>query len=166
MKNVLTFILLLSSTAIAIGADSFDHIESFTEPYRQVDVPAAEIGVIHLIVVNEGDVVTKGQLVAQLDDEVLRKSLEVARVAKDATGSLQVALSDLKDRERQRASYVALRERNNATDRELQRADTAVALAKARVQVVRDELEVRRMEFERTKAQLRQRQSKRHLMAS
>ncbi|MEO1525356.1 MAG: efflux RND transporter periplasmic adaptor subunit [Planctomycetota bacterium] len=157
MKNLLLATVLLSFCSVAGAADS-SQVECFTEPYRQVEVPASEIGVIHSIVVKEGDTVTKGQLVAQLDDEVLRNSLEVARVAKDATGSLQAAMSELDSRRRQLASYQALRDNENATDRELQRAQTAVDLAMAKVQIVRDELEVRRMEFERTKSQLRKRQ--------
>ncbi|MEL6107889.1 MAG: efflux RND transporter periplasmic adaptor subunit [Planctomycetota bacterium] len=157
MKYILTW-LLLTSASLSLAADPSDELECFTEPYRRVDVPAAEIGVIHSIVVNEGDTVAKGQLVAKLDDEVLRNSLEIARTAKDATGSLQAALSELKSRQRQLANYQALREKENATERELQRAETAMDLAVAKVQVVRDELEVRRMEFERTNAQLKKRQ--------
>lgn len=157
MKYILTW-LLLTSASVTWAADSSTEVECFTEPYRHVDVPAAEIGVIHSIVVNEGDNVAKSQLVAQLDDEVLRNSLEIARTAKDASGSLKAALSELKARQRQLANYQTLRDKDNATERELQRAETAVELAVAKVQVVRDELEVRRMEFERTKAQLRKRQ--------
>ena len=157
MKNLWIWIVL-SSASFTVAEDSPATVECFTEPYRQVDVPATEIGVIQQIAVKEGDAVSKGQLVAKLDDEVLRNSLELARVAKDATGSLQAAVAELRARERQLESYRTLRQNENATDRELQRAETAVELAEAKVQTVREELDVRRMEFERTKSQLQKRQ--------
>lgn len=146
--------LLMISIASAQASD----VLSFTEPYRNIAIPAKEIGVIDAILVREGDEVSQGQIVARLEDAVLKASLEVARAAKDSEGSLRAAEAALTEIEKRVESYRELRERGSATQRELDRAETQRIQSAAQLQSVREELEVRRLEYERTKAQLRQRQ--------
>jgi RND family efflux transporter MFP subunit len=157
---ILPTVISLSFANDAVSANQNIEIECFTEPYRQIQVAAPEMGVLAEILVGEGDSVTAQQTLARLDDRVLEKSLDVARSAKNATGSLRAALSELETTRNQLDGYRTLRRNNNATDREIERATTAVAVAEAKVQIVRDELEVRRTEYERTKAQLEKRKVK------
>ncbi len=102
--------LLLSASALALLCSVSDaaEIESFTEPYRRVAVPAPEIGTLSELLVVEGDAVEQDQLLARMDDTVLIASLEVARAAKDATGSLHAAEATVKARQKQLDSYTAL----------------------------------------------------------
>ena len=155
------FLLITSAAAllapISVGAEEF---RGFTEPYRRVAIPAAEIGTLEELLVAEGDPVKQGQLLARMDDSVLIASLEVARAAKDAKGSLRSAEAALNARQKQFEGYQALRQRGNATQRESDRAENEYIQAQGHLQSVREELEVRRLEFERTKAQLRHRQIK------
>jgi RND family efflux transporter MFP subunit len=144
--------------AVIIGGNVIaSELEGFTEPYRQVAVPAAEIGVLAEILVAEGDQVSQQQLLAKLDDSVLQASLEVARAAKDAMGSRRGAEVELGVRETQRESYRDLHEQGNASQREIDRIESECQQAAARLQTVREELEIRRLEFERVKSQIRQR---------
>ncbi len=133
-------------------------LEAFTEPYKRVAIPASEVGVISKILVSEGDAVSQKQLLAQLDDTVLQATLEVARAAKEALGNRRGAEADLEMRAAQLESYRELRSRGNATQRELDRAETEHLQSQARLQAVREELEVRRLEYERVKAQIKRRQ--------
>lgn len=147
----------------SLGQDSSlpsqsDELECFIEPYRSVEVPAGEIGILAELLVGEGDVVSEKQLLARLDDDILRRSLEVARTAMNAMGPMRAARAELNSKSQQLQSLETLRRESNATEREIQRAKTAMILAEAKVQSVKEELEVRRLEFERTKAQLRKRQ--------
>ncbi|NND98460.1 MAG: efflux RND transporter periplasmic adaptor subunit [Pirellulaceae bacterium] len=151
---MLLLAICLGTPAIACG----DAVESFTEPYRQIAVPAAEIGVLSQVLVHEGDRVTKHQLLAKLDDTVLQASLEVARAAKTATGALRSAEAENEVRKKQLESYEALSKQGNASERERERAENEQFKAAARLQSVREELEVRRLEYERAKAQIKQRQ--------
>ena len=132
-------------------------LEGFTEPYRQVAVPAAEIGVIAEILVVEGDQVSERQLLARLDDSVLQASLQVARAAKDATGARRGAEAELAVREKQLEGYRDLHDKGNASQREIDRSESEYQQAASRLQSVRDDLEVRRLEFERVKSQIRRR---------
>lgn len=162
-RRVLTWALLVCCGLPihqARSADPAIEVECFTEPYRQIEVAAPEMGILAQILVAEGHRVNELQVLAKLDAGVLEKSLEVARAAKDASGSLRAALSELQTTQNQLESYHSLRRNSNATDREMQRATTAVAVAEAKVQIVRDEMEVRRTEYARTQAQLEKRQIK------
>ena len=134
-----------------------ERLETVTEPYRSVSVPAPEIGVVSEILVKEGDEVLRSQVLARLDDDVLQASLNVARAAKDALGARRTAETELLIREKQLKSYRALHAEGNATARELDRAESDYQQAESRLQTVREDLEVRRLEYERVKAQLRQR---------
>ncbi|EMI21351.1 efflux transporter, RND family [Rhodopirellula maiorica SM1] len=156
IQHCISFALMttwIASSSITMAGEA----ESFTEPYKRVDVPAAEIGILAEIRVTEGDEVYPTQLLAQLDDSVLRASLEVAKSAKDATGSRLGATLELASRQKQLASYKELRERGNASVRELDRSETEYQQAKSRLQSINEELEVRRLEYERVKAQIKQR---------
>ncbi len=134
-----------------------EELEAFTEPYKRVAIPAAEVGVIDRVLVSEGDSVSKKQMLARLDDRVLQATLLVAQAAKDALGNRQAAEADLKMRTQQLESYRQLRARGNATQRELERAEADHLQSQSRLQAVNEELEVRRLEYERVKAQINQR---------
>jgi RND family efflux transporter MFP subunit len=150
-------VVLLIAAVAAPGPLAAEQLESFTEPYKSIAIPASEIGVIAKILVAEGDQVSKRQVLAQLDDSVLTSSLAVARAAKEALGSRRAAEAELELRTRQLESYRQLRGHKNATQRELDRAESDHLQAQARLQSVREELEVRRLEYERVKAQIEQR---------
>ena len=154
--------LLLFATAIAcfcpVGTAA--EIETtYTEPYLEVEVPASEMGVLKELLVREGDAVKKGQILARMDNTVLTSSLEVARAAMEAEGSLRSAEAALQARKKQFDSYKTLRNRGNATQREMDRAENEYIQAQTQLQSVREELEVRRLEYERIRAQLQHRKN-------
>jgi RND family efflux transporter MFP subunit len=146
-----TLMLLVSTPA------SGEELEAFTEPYRRVAIPASEIGTIAEILVKEGDQISKKQLLARLEYSVLQASLEVAQAAKDALGARRAAEIEVKLREKQLESYLNLHEQGNATQREVDRAESEYQQSLSRFQSVREELEVRRLEYERVKSQIQER---------
>ena len=138
-------------------AESAGIIEAFTEPYRDVAVAAPEMGALAEIKVVEGDTVKRGDLIAVLDDDILRASLEVARRSMSAEGMLQSAQADLQMKKTEQEKLKQLRERNHASQQELDRMETDLLVAEARLLSVREELEVKQLEFRRIEAQLEQR---------
>ncbi|EMI42038.1 efflux RND transporter periplasmic adaptor subunit [Rhodopirellula sp. SWK7] len=129
-------------------------IETFTQPYRSVDVPAAEMGVLKSVVVEEGTRVSEGQLLAQIDDRVLRSSLEIADAAVRAVSTRRAAEAELALCEEQLRSYRELLSEGNATQREVDRAETNFWQATTRMQTVREEAEMRELEQKRITVQL------------
>ncbi len=150
-------ISLIAIFTLTVNPTRGEEIEAFIEPYNSVAVPAAETGVISQLLVNEGDEVSQGQLLAKLDDSVLQMSLKVAQLAKDAKGTLLSAETEMATREKQLMSYRELRDQGNATQRELDRAESDYQQSAARRQSVLEELDVRRIEYERVKTQINQR---------
>ncbi len=151
-------VLAIAGLLILVGRNAIaQQVEAFTEPLRSVAVPAPEIGVIAEILVQEGDQVSEKQMLAKLDDSVLQASLQVARAAKDATGAKQSALTELALREKQLEIYRQMKAQGNATDREVDRAEADFQQAADRLQSVRENLEIRRLEYERVKVQIRNR---------
>lgn len=153
-----TLLLIATAVALLCPVASAIEVESFTGPYREVKVPAPEIGVLQELLVQEGDLVKKGQLLARMDDSVLIASLDVAQAAKDAEGSLRAAEAAVDAKRKLFESYKSLRNRGNATQREMDRSENDYIQSRANLQSVREELEVRRLEYERTRAQLKHRQ--------
>lgn len=149
--SLIAMVTLLTNTARS------EELEAFTEPYHRVAIPASEIGVIDQIMVQEGDAVSSGQVLAKLDDDVLQMSLKVAQAAKEATGTLQSAQTEVSIRQNQLTSYRELRDQGNATQREFERAEADYHQSASRLQSVREELEVRQLEYERVKVQIDQR---------
>lgn len=147
-----------ANTSTATSTTDSDRIQGFTEPYADINMAAAEMGTLASVIVREGDVVTTGQLLASLDNAVLRASLDVARAGMLAKGELQSASTQLELKKVEQEKLQQLFERNHASQQELDRITGEVQIAEARLQSVREDLEVRRLEHARIDAQLQQRE--------
>ena len=150
------FVLTTNVSAVCLA----ETIEAFTEPYLRIAVPSPENGVIETLMVKEGDTVSQKQMVAKLDDEVLQSSLNLARAARNATGALMSAKADMEMKKQQVDSYRTLSKDGNASHRELARVEMDLSQSNARLLSVREEQELRDLEYERIKMQIRQRQIK------
>lgn len=131
-----------------------DDIQSFTEPYRTINLAAAESGIVIGLNVEEGDPVEKDQALADLNQEVLKAGVEIARAHRDAVSGLKSAESELKLRSERLTKLRALRLNENASVEEVNRALLEFEVAEARVLQVREQLEIKRLEYERIRLQL------------
>lgn len=132
-------------------------IEGFTEPFRRIDVAAADTGLITAIDVQEGAVVKEGQILARLDDLVLQAALRVAAAQKDATGQLKIAEAEYRQRDKRFNKLSALQRNGHATAEEVALAQSDKEVAEAKVQQARETLRVRQLEYERTQAEIERR---------
>ncbi len=132
-------------------------IEAYTEPYRDVAIAASEMGTLSGIKVKEGETVKAGDLIAVMSDDVLKASLEVARRSMNVEGTLQSATADVNLRRRELEKLLQLRQRDHASQQEVDRVQTELTVAEARHLSVREELEIKQLEFHRIEAQLEQR---------
>ena len=135
-----------------------EEVEGFTEPYRQIELAAGEPGILTEVHVQEGSRVAAGDLVAALDTDVLRATLELARERSTAAGALQASQAELELRASQRTQLQTLRDRGHATQRELERAETDYRIAKARVVMAEEELRLHQLEMKRIETQIARRQ--------
>ena len=154
------FASLLAICALLLGWASSSpavEIQGFTEPYQDIDVAAADMGIIAAINVREGDRVREDQILVQMDAAVLQVTVEIAKSIKEARGQLETATEELKIQTQILAKLEELRSRDHASRQELERAQAQKRIAEARLKAVREELEVKTLEYERALVQLEQR---------
>jgi RND family efflux transporter MFP subunit len=134
-------------------------VEGFTEPYRHIDVAAAsESGRITSMNVREGESVSKGQLLATLDVDVLIATLNIAKERSRLSGQLDAANAELQLRRRRLKYIEQLVAEGHATEGELDRARTDLAVAQASVLVADEERRLAALECKRIEAQIERRQ--------
>ena len=148
-----------SKSASEPGApESSTVVEAFTEPYRDISVAASEMGTLSEVRVVEGAIVKQGDVLAIMDDDILRASLEVARRSMNAEGLLKSAQADLDMKIQEQDKLQQLRERDHASQQEVDRIQTEIRIAEARLLSVKEDLEVKQLEYRRIESQLKQRQ--------
>jgi RND family efflux transporter MFP subunit len=140
--------------ALASGRCLADDIQSFTEPYRTINLAAAESGIVIGLNVEEGDSVEKDQPLADLNQAVLKAGVEIARSHRDAVSGLNSAESELKLRSERLRKLQELRQNENSSEEEVNRALLEFEVAEARVLQVQEQLEIKRLEYERIRLQL------------
>lgn len=148
-----SFVLCLAGIVACSQASAIE-IESFTQPFQTIDIPASEMGVLAEMNVREGDHIKKNQVVAKIHDEILQASRAIAEARVDATSDRQAALAEKSLAEQQLKSYRELFASGNATQRELDRAETNFWQATTRMQAVEEDQEARQLEHQRILAQI------------
>ena len=159
LKIQLVLLITILPLTVGIGPSHAQQsraqqIDAFTEPYRDIDVAGPEMGTLKDIHVQEGDVVSAGQLLATLDDEVLQASLKMAKSGMESEGKLNSALAELRLHTERLKALVELQGRRHATHREVERTRLQKEIAEADVQSVREELRIKSLEYQRIQAQL------------
>lgn len=157
MRNCLRACSVAISLALFVNTVAWAQIEGFTEPYRDIQVAAADYGLLKSVEVKEGDRATAGQVLAVIDDALLKGSLEIAKSLTEARGRIESAQADVDLQTAVVNKLLELRDRNHASRQELDRAETQLRIAKATLQSQIEEKNIRVLEYERTRIQLDQR---------
>ena len=128
MMNRFLFASFLCISALCLSARATaTSFEGFTEPYRKIEVAAAEAGVVEKLSVREGDRVAKGQTLATLDTDVLVVSQKIATANTEARGKLDFAQAERDLRKRRLERLEPLCQQGNASQEEVDRARTELA---------------------------------------
>lgn len=143
-------LILIAQSAQSQSSD-YPAVDCVIQPYKIVDLGSPVSGVIEKVLVERSDFVTAGQVVAQMEDQVERATVDLARARTEIDAQLQAETINLHydDKTRQRIDSLYNRrvlpvENKDSADRESQ-------LSTFRVQQVRDLQRVRNLELERAK---------------
>lgn len=128
-----------------------------TGPAREADLAFAEPGIIGEILVEEGQRVEAGQVLASLDNRVLAVRLEIARLRAGSLARLQAAQAELEMRSRRLTQMERLASRGSANEDELAKTRADFAAAEAAVQMAKEERETLQLEARETEAGIEQR---------
>ncbi len=157
-RNTMWWVCALAIlSVICVGAATGVEVDGFTEPHRTIHVASSETGIIKQLQVEEGDVVQQGQVLAELDDEVHRALLEIAKKAMNATGRLESALADVDLKQVRLHKLEDLRAAGHARQEEVDRARTELAVAEGQLKAVQEDLLIKRLEHAKIEVQLRRR---------
>jgi RND family efflux transporter MFP subunit len=144
-------VLIFAATCFA------QRYEGFLEPNQKVDLTPPFRGILGKLYVREGDRVKPGMLVAELDSRVLNAELKSARKVMTFHGKVDSARALLDLRENHLQSLETLMKSGNARNREVERARTEVVMARAGLQMAREEKQLSRLEYEKILARIEER---------
>jgi len=129
-------------------------VQGVTEAYREMDLTAAEPGLIDRIYVREGQQVQQGQLLAEIDLRVLQATLEIFRARAHAQARLDAARAELALRQDRLDKLLQLRSQGFAQPAEIERAKTDVVLAETTLRGIQEEKAIAQLEVARIEAQI------------
>lgn len=151
-----TALSMLLVLCLAATAECFE-VEGFVEPYRSIDVAAAESGILRSCEVREGERVQQGQVLAKLDHSVHLALLAIGAKSRDFRGRLQSALAEIELRQHRLAKLEELRDRGHARQEEVERARTDVAIAEGNLLAAQEDLLLKELEYAQIQAQIERR---------
>ena len=136
---------LLAQPACAMAAAGTG-FEGFLEPNQVVDISTPFRDRIEVLHVRDGDRVSKGQLLAELDSRVLEANLAAARQAAASHGQIDAARALVAMRKDRLSLLKELEESGNARPRELASARTDLAMARAQLQGAIEEQRLKKLD--------------------
>lgn len=153
LQNELRAIMVMALLSLTPPVRAAE-IEGFTEPYRNIDVAAADSGIVEEIAIKEGERVTKGQTLGQLNLDVLKATLAIADQSRNAQGKLKSAEAELRLKSERLTKLQLLLERDHASQEEVDRTVVEKAIAEAQLLSVQEDLAIRRLEYDRIEHQI------------
>ena len=142
---------------VPAGAADYSGYDCLIEPNSVVDVTTREDGVIEEIAVSRGDIIKKGQVLAQLESSVETVAVNIAR----ARAGMQSGVDSQKARvaylKAQKGRIDALFEKKAIPFHEKDKAKTDLILARAELREARENLELAQLEKQRAEGILARR---------
>jgi len=124
------------------GEATILNASGYVEPRRKATVSAKITGKVTEVLVDEGMIVEKGQILAQLDDSDARRRYEAIRAERDvARASIEELEVNLADAERTLRRTRELRDDGVASIQDLDSATAAADALSAKLQVARSSLD-------------------------
>lgn len=156
--NPLLVVVLVMSLAQSAFAQSEDFaIEGFIEPFRKIELSSDETGAIAEMLVEEGELVKEGDVVATLDSRVQEIQLEIASKVANSTSQQRAAGNTLKKRRAIAQRLNQLQHQGHASESEIIRSDMELSIAEANYFNTVEESAVREIEMRRAQVQLERR---------
>lgn len=143
---------MLLMTAVAQG-----QIDGFIEPFRSIELSSDETGSIAEMNVEEGDIVSKDDVIARLDVRVQALQLEIAAHLASTTSQLNAAKEAFNKRQTIAERLEILKSKGHASQSEVIRAEMELSIAQAKFYAAKEEQTVREIEQRRAEVQLARR---------
>jgi len=145
-------------TLLPAATAQADVLGCLIEPDRVADVGSQGVGVLERVLVERGDLISAGQVLARLSTQVERASVSVAEARSQAEAEVRqaVAAHELAVRKLERTK--GLLQQNFVSDQAVDQADAEARVAEHRVAQARESQRVALREYRLSSAQLGQRE--------
>lgn len=150
-QRLLIFFLLLFVTP---GHSVAAQFETFLEPNKVIDLSSSFRDRLNKLLVVEGQTVQAGQILAELNTNVLRAQLARAKLASSFHAEVDGAANMVKMRKNRLALLQELEKSGNTRPQELTMARTELAMAVAELQGAREARQLRKLEANIVETQL------------
>ncbi len=153
---------VLPAIALAIGLTpapaqaqlNEEGVEGFTTPFRVLNLAAPEPGLIEELLVEEGDEVRQGDVLARLDNNVHRALLGIAKASMELEGKLKATTAEREMRAQRLKKLQRLFDAGHVHADELDRAKADYEIALGNVLTAEEQLLLKRLEHDKILAQI------------
>ncbi|MEO0465136.1 MAG: efflux RND transporter periplasmic adaptor subunit [Pseudomonadota bacterium] len=146
-----------AALALWAGAATATPYDCVIEPALVVEIASASGGLIREIGVSRGDLVTRGQIVAQLNAGIEETTVDLVREEAISTAEIEAQAARLKLAESRAERTGSLVERNIAPQADLDEAEASVEVSRRELLMSQMRQRVAAMELKRAEEVLRQR---------
>lgn len=145
------------AAAPARGNDELSGFDCLIEPNALVRVSTREEGILESVVVDRGDVIKQGQVLATLESGVERIAVELARARSQMRGTVESRRAAADYRQRQAKRVQELYDNKAASYTEVDQATTDLLLARMELQDVTETMRLAEIELKRAEHALERR---------
>jgi len=154
--RVLAGLLLAAGVSLAWG-EELSGFDCLIEPYAVADVSTREQGILEAFLVDRGDLVTRGQVVARLDSSIEEASVALAEAKARMRSETQERRTVLSYLQREQERLEKLHQNKAASLHDMDKAETEQERAVLRLRQAVEEEQLAKLELERARKILERR---------
>lgn len=147
----------MAAAGPAAGAAELSGFDCLIEPNALVRVSTREEGILESVVVDRGDVIKQGQVLATLESGVERIAVELAKARSQMRGTVESRRAAADYRQRQAKRVQELYDNKAASYTEVDQATTDLLLARMELQDVTETMRLAEIELKRAEHALERR---------
>ena len=149
--------VLLAALPGAAGAEELSGFDCLIEPHAFVRVATREDGILEELLVERGDIVSKGDVLARLESGVEEIAVELARARSKMSGKTEGRRAAVKYLKRQKKRIEELHQKKAVAFKEKDQAETDLLLAEMELRDAEETLELSRLDLKRAEQALARR---------
>lgn len=159
--------LLVAATAVGQQADEVaatagdgkaDSYRGFTRPSLEITVASRAEGLVEEVLVEEGQKVTKGQVLLRLDSAVEKLELELSKLRAETDKALEAARLVEKQKAVEVERARTLIEKGSITGTEFEQRELELKIARINVQIAEANMKAVALQYQKDQARLTQRE--------
>ena len=162
LKKLLTFVsaCIISLQSFADGSaavhSSIPGVDCVINPYKVADIASPVAGVIEDLYVERSQQVSAGQIVAQLDADVERASVKLARYRAGIKSEIKLSEINMDFDKRHKNRLASLREKQATSVEKIEEAEREESLSRWKLAQAKELSDIRTLELKRAEQQLSQ----------